>query len=313
MSPQLKAELIMVTDLINRVLVTLGRFVGPAVDRGVSWLRFFGSLTLAGFVSANTSGCAASPPGAQAEKDVAVQQDRESNSQDKVSSSDDNGSKLAGKYSQDNQYGMQRKLLIDEIRSQGVRDESVLRALEDVPRHLFVPMNFRDASYANGPLPIGQGQTISQPYIVAYMTEALKLKPTDKVLEIGTGSGYQSAILADLVSNVYSIELLPDLSKQAQKTFVEVGIDNVHLKVGDGYKGWPEEAPFDAIIVTAAPPEIPQALVWQLADRGRLIAPVGGKDFQQLVLITRDGDKFSKERLLPVRFVPMVPSKAERN
>lgn len=288
----------MVPDLINRMFVSLGRFVRPAVDRGLSWMRFLGSLTLAGFVSANTSGCAASPPGAPTEKDVPVQQDKES---------------VVGKNTQDNKYSMQKKLLIDEIRSQGVRDETVLKALEDVPRHLFVPQNFRDASYDNGPLPIGQGQTISQPYIVAYMTEALKLKRSDKVLEIGTGSGYQSAIIADLVDNVYSIEVLPELSKQAQKTFAEVGIDNVHLKIGDGYKGWPEEAPFDAIIVTAAPPEIPQALISQLADGGRLIAPVGGNDFQYLVLITRDSDKISRKKLLPVRFVPMVPGKAELN
>lgn len=291
----------MVTDLINRMFVSLGRFVRPAVDRGLGWMRFLGSLTLAGFVSANTSGCAASPQAVQSEKDVPVQQDQ----QDQES--------VAGRSTQDNKYSMQKKLLIDEIRGQGVRDESVLKALEHVPRHLFVPQNFRDSSYDNGPLPIGQGQTISQPYIVAYMTEALKLKRSDKVLEIGTGSGYQSAIIADLVDNVYSIEVLPDLSRQAQKTFAEVGIDNVHLKIGDGYKGWPEEAPFDAIIVTAAPPEIPQALISQLADGGRLIAPVGGNDFQHLVLITRDGDKFSRKNLLPVRFVPMVPGKAELN
>jgi len=248
---------------------------------------------MAGFLSANTSGCVASPP---AEQEVPIHKEAE-----------------RGAGSEHGKYAMQRKRLINEIRSQGVKDESVLKALDDVPRHMFVPMNLRDSSYENGPLPIGQGQTISQPYIVAYMTEALKLDRKDRVLEIGTGSGYQSAILSGLVNDVYSIEVLPELSRQAQKTFNEVGIDNVHLKVGDGYQGWPEEAPFDAIIVTAAPPEIPQALISQLADGGRLIAPVGGSDFQQLVLITRDGDRFFKQNLLPVRFVPMVPGKAEAN
>lgn len=279
--------------LIDRVFVSLSRFLGPAVSRGLSWIRFLGSLTLAGFVSASTSGCAASP---SSEQDVPVHQGAQ-----------------RGAGIDHGKYAMQRKRLINEIRSQGVKDESVLKALDDVPRHMFVPRNLRDSSYENGPLPIGQGQTISQPYIVAYMTEALKLDRKDKVLEIGTGSGYQSAIISGLVNDVYSIEVLPELSRQARKTFSDVGIDNVHLKVGDGYQGWPEEAPFDAIIVTAAPPEIPQALISQLADGGRLIAPVGGSDFQQLVLITRDGDRFSKQNLLPVRFVPMVPGRAEAN
>ena len=162
-----------------------------------------------------------------------------------------------------------------QIQARGVRDPRVLQAMREVKRHLFVPGESAEDAYEDYPLPIGEGQTISQPYIVALMTELLELQPDDKVLEIGTGSGYQAAILSRLAREVRSIEIVPSLAETAGKRLDLLGYDNVHLRVGDGYKGWPDEAPFDAIIVTAAPPEIPQALVDQLAEGGRMVVPVG--------------------------------------
>ena len=206
-------------------------------------------------------------------------------------------------------FAMQRRAMVDEqIRRRGISDKRVLRAMEKVQRHSFVPKGFRKFSYEDTPLPIGHGQTISQPYIVAYMTEAVRLGPDDKVLEIGTGSGYQAAVLAELVNEVYTIEILEPLAETARRNLEEIGIENVHVKWGDGYKGWPEKAPFDAIIVTAAPPDIPYDLVEQLKIGGRMVVPIG-EFFQQMYLITKTESGIDKKSLIPVRFVPMVHPK----
>jgi len=197
------------------------------------------------------------------------------------------------------------KMVREQIEARGVQNHAVLQAMRKVARHLFVPENYRDRAYDDMPLPIGEGKTISQPYIVAYMTEALKLHPTDRVLEIGTGSGYQTAILAEIAKEVYSIEILPELARRAQELLSSLGYLNVHIKIGDGYSGYPEKSPFDGIILTAAPPSIPPPLLDQLTEGGRLIAPVG-LDFQQLVLVRKTKEGFEKQNLLPVRFVPMT-------
>ena len=188
----------------------------------------------------------------------------------------------------------------------GINDQRVVAAMTKVPREEFVPPESRPATYEDGPLPIGYGQTISQPYIVAFMTEQLRLKPSDRVLEVGTGSGYQAAILADLVSEVYSIEIVEPLAKKAEATLQRLGYKNVHLKTGDGYKGWPEAAPFDAIIVTCAPNKVPQALVDQLKDDGRMVIPVGDRFAQQLYLLEKKNGQLKQSATLPVRFVPMT-------
>lgn len=187
----------------------------------------------------------------------------------------------------------------------------MLAAMEKVPREEFVPPESRPDSYEDGPLPIGYDQTISQPYIVAFMTEQLQLNPTDRVLEIGTGSGYQAAVLAGLVAHVYSIEIIEPLAKSAQATLQRLGCDNVHVKVGDGYKGWPEEAPFDAVIVTCAPDKVPQALVDQLKDGGRMIIPVGERFAQELYLLEKKNGEVKQSVTLPVRFVPMAREAAK--
>jgi protein-L-isoaspartate(D-aspartate) O-methyltransferase len=196
-----------------------------------------------------------------------------------------------------------------QIAGRGVRDRRVLDALRAVPRHLFVPLEMQPYAYLDTPLPIGHGQTISQPYIVGFMSEALKLRPQDRVLEIGTGSGYQAAVLALLVREVYTIEIVEPLGTSASERLQRLGYTNVKVRVGDGYKGWPEAAPFDAIIVTAAPGHIPRPLLDQLAPGGRLVIPVG-ESVQTLVRVHRTAKGFQKERLLPVRFVPMT-GKAE--
>ena len=172
-------------------------------------------------------------------------------------------------------------------------------------KNLFTP-DSRAASYEDGPLPIGYAQTISQPYMVAFMTEQLRLKPSDRVLEVGTGSGYQAAILAELVSEIYSIEIVEPLAKNAETTLQRLGYKNVHLKIGDGYKGWPETAPFDAIIVTCAPDKVPQPLVDQLKDDGRMVIPVGDRFAQQLYLLEKKNGQLKQSATLPVRFVPMA-------
>ena len=174
-----------------------------------------------------------------------------------------------------------------------------------VLREEFVPMDARPSAYEDGPLPIGYDQTISQPYIVAFMTEQLRLKPSDHVLEIGSGSGYQAAILAELVAEVYTIEIVEPLAKSAEATLQRLGYRNVHVKMGDGYKGWPEEAPFDAIIVTCAPEKVPQPLVDQLKDGGRMVIPVGERFAQQLYLLEKKSGQLKESATLPVRFVPM--------
>jgi len=198
-----------------------------------------------------------------------------------------------------------RRDLVEELRRHGIRDEKVLAAMLRVPRHRFVPGDIRSRAYEDRPLPIGFDQTISQPHVVAFMTEVVRLSPGDRVLEIGTGSGYQAAILAELVKEVDTIELIPELAARAAAVLRDLGYRNIRTRVGDGYLGWPERAPFDAIIVTAAPPEVPGALVEQLAVGGRMVVPVG-TGAQDLRLITRHTDGTTEKTLIPVRFVPMI-------
>jgi len=208
----------------------------------------------------------------------------------------------------DNFMAKRNKMVDEQIKDRGVSDLRVLSAMREVERHHFVPKNLQYAAYEDRPLPIGSGQTISQPFVVAVMTEALALSPTDRVLEIGTGSGYQAAILGKIVKEVYTIELLPELARQAQELLEKMGFTNIQVKAGDGYKGWPQAAPFDAIIVTAAPPEVPAALLEQLKVGGRLVIPVGNMGDQRLYLIKRLDSGFEKKEIFPVRFVPLVPA-----
>jgi protein-L-isoaspartate(D-aspartate) O-methyltransferase len=196
----------------------------------------------------------------------------------------------------------------DQIAGRGIGNTAVLAAIRATPRHVFMPADVAAHAYADRPAPIGYGQTISQPYIVAFMTEALDLKKEHRVLEIGTGSGYQAAILSQLTKEVYTIEIVPQLAASATETLKRHGYKNVFVKHGDGYQGWPDKAPFDRIMLTAAPPELPQALVQQLKPGGKLIAPVGrsGLD-QELIVVEKATDgKVTKRSVLPVRFVPMV-------
>jgi protein-L-isoaspartate(D-aspartate) O-methyltransferase len=192
-----------------------------------------------------------------------------------------------------------------QIEARGVRDPATLSAMGAVPRHEFVPKRIRHAAYEDYPLPIGLDQTISQPYIVAFMTEALLLKPGDRVLEIGTGSGYQAAVLAEIADEVFSIEILCELEERARRDLDRLGYTAVKTKCGDGYQGWAEHAPFDAVIVTAAPDHVPQPLVEQLKVGGRLVIPVGSQ-YQELVRLTKTSDGVERERLIGVRFVPMT-------
>jgi protein-L-isoaspartate(D-aspartate) O-methyltransferase len=198
------------------------------------------------------------------------------------------------------------QMVKEQIVMRGVVDERVLAAMRKVPREEFVPAEFRGESYKDGPVPIGYAQTISQPYIVALMTETLKLQSGDHVLEIGTGSGYQAAILAELGAEVYSIEIIPQLAQMAEQNLQRLGFKNVHVKAGDGYKGWPEHAPFDACIVTCAPNHVPQPLIDQLKEGGRLIIPVGERFAQQLYLLEKKNGRVVQSSVLPVRFVPMT-------
>jgi len=205
--------------------------------------------------------------------------------------------------------GSQRKarelMVQQQIAARGVGDQRVLEAMRKVPRHLFVPPGMQPYAYLDSPLPIGHEQTISQPYIVAFMTEALRLEPDDRVLEVGTGSGYQAAVLSMMVREVYSIEIVEPLATEAAERLRRLGYANVTVRAGDGYSGWPDRAPFDAIMVTAAPDHVPEPLLHQLAPGGRLILPVG-QQFQTLMRIRRTAEGFKREKLLPVRFVPMT-------
>ncbi|MDR2965121.1 MAG: protein-L-isoaspartate(D-aspartate) O-methyltransferase [Treponema sp.] len=201
------------------------------------------------------------------------------------------------------------KMVDGQLVTRNIKSKTVLDAMRSVPRHLFVPENMQDRAYSDNALPIALNQTISQPYIVAFMTEQLNPSPGMKILEIGTGSGYQTAILAHLGAEVFSIELLEELAKEAEKIFAKLKIKNINVRCGNGYSGWPEEAPFDAIIVTAAPEYIPQKLTEQLKDSGRMIVPVGSvHSVQSLKLLTKNGGIISERELLHVRFVPMVDS-----
>ncbi len=197
------------------------------------------------------------------------------------------------------------RMVETQLAARDIHDAKVLAAMRRVPRHRFVPENERAYAYGDGPLPIGQGQTISQPYIVAYMTQALELQAGDRVLEVGTGSGYQAAVLAELVKEVYTIEIVPELARSAELVLMELGYTNVYVRAGDGYRGWPDKAPFDAIIVTAAPDHVPQPLVDQLAVGGRLVIPIGSWD-QEMVIITKTDKGVLQHRTIGVRFVPMT-------
>lgn len=204
------------------------------------------------------------------------------------------------------------RMVHKQIEARGIRDPRVLEAMRTVPRHRFVPLSERAHAYEDRPLPIGRGQTISQPYIVALMTELAEVQPGDDVLEVGTGSGYQAAVVAQMGARVYSIEIVEPLAKRAQKLLDELGYGRrVDVRAGDGYGGWPEHAPFDAILVTAAPPKVPEPLKRQLAVGGRLVIPVG-EHFQSLLRITRTKEGFREESVIPVRFVPMTGKAQER-
>jgi protein-L-isoaspartate(D-aspartate) O-methyltransferase len=214
--------------------------------------------------------------------------------------------KPLGENDVDDRYQKARIRMVEtQIRSRGVSDPRVLEAMEKIPRHRFVPGNQISGAYDDHPLPIGYGQTISQPYIVALMTECLKLESDDQVLEVGTGSGYQAAILSLLVKKVFSIEIIEPLGLSAKQRLKDLGYSNVEVRIGDGYRGWPEEAPFDAIIVTAAPETIPQPLIDQLANGGRMVIPVGAY-YQELILLSKIDGKVEERSIASVRFVPMV-------
>jgi protein-L-isoaspartate(D-aspartate) O-methyltransferase len=207
---------------------------------------------------------------------------------------------------------LRRRMVDEQIRGRDVHRPDVLRAMGEVPRHLFVPEAQRGESYDDHPLPIGNGQTISQPYIVALMTGLLDLGPESKVLEIGTGSGYHAAVLSRVAGQVFSIEIVDDLGRQARQTLERLGYRNVHVRIGDGYKGWPEQAPFDAIVLTAAPQRIPQPLLDQLKPGGRMVLPVG-RFWQDLLLVTKHADgSIEQRKVLPVRFVEMTGEVRDR-
>ncbi len=205
-------------------------------------------------------------------------------------------------------YQLRMNMIETQIKKRGITDQTILDAMKEVNRHEYVQENFERLAYSDRPVPIGYGQTISQPYIVAFMSHKLNVASHHKVLEIGTGSGYQAAVLAELSDHVYTIEIIPELAKRAEKVLKKNDYDNITIRIGDGYKGWPEHAPFDRIMVTAAPKEIPEKLVEQLAPGGIMVLPVGETVMMQyLWLIIKDNDgQIEKEKILPVRFVPMV-------
>lgn len=201
---------------------------------------------------------------------------------------------------------LRQRMVAEQIRARGIRDERILAAMGEIPRHRFVPPHLTDRAYDDGPLPIGEGQTISQPYIVAQMTQALRLAGTEKVLEVGTGSGYQTALLCALAREVVSVERFAVLYAAAEELLRELGVENVRFRVGDGTMGVPEEAPFDRILVTAAAPEVPAPLFEQLADGGILVIPIGGRWEQDLLRVRKEGGAAKKEFLGGCRFVPLI-------
>lgn len=203
-------------------------------------------------------------------------------------------------------YEKQRqRMVVEQISRRGLNEPRLLSAMQTVPRHLFVPPEYRLSAYEDGPLPIGFGQTISQPYIVALMTNLLQLQGNERVLEVGTGSGYQAAILGKMAQEVHTIELLPELAESAAKRLAKLGMANVHIHVGDGSLGWPDNAPYAGILVAAAAPQAPPALLEQLADGGRLVIPVGGQGFQELEVWERKGGRYESSSVLSVAFVPL--------
>ena len=213
---------------------------------------------------------------------------------------------------------LRNQMVQEQLTSNGIRDKKILNAFLEVPRHMFVPKDLRSIAYQDSPIPLGPDQTISQPYIVAYMTQTLNLEEGHRILEIGTGSGYQTAILSSLVKEVYSVELVNSLSDEANKVFTDLGYTNIHLKVGNGYEGWPEKSPFDSIILTASPRKLPDSLADQLKMGGKIIAPIGEEsDDQRLVLYEKIPDggergyKLSEINLLPVKFVRMKENLSE--
>lgn len=214
---------------------------------------------------------------------------------------------MTGGAPQDNDHAARRRAMVDwQLRRRGIRNEAVLKAMEEVPRHLFVPPRLQAAAYDDSPLYIGHGQTISQPYMVARMTELLEVSPGSRVLEIGTGSGYQAAVLAHMGAEVWTVERIPELAEKAKAILTELGYTQVHIRVGDGTAGWPEYAPYDGIVVTAAAPYVPDPLVEQLAENGRLVIPVGGRDIQQLRVVRKAAGGTKEHFVLDCRFVPLV-------
>lgn len=207
---------------------------------------------------------------------------------------------------------LRERMVSEQLEKRGIKAKNILDAMRKVERHRFVPQSVVNYAYGDYPLSIGEGQTISQPYIVAFMTEILSLKPTDRVLEIGTGSGYQAAILAELCKEVYTIEIVDILGHRADSLLAKLNYRNITVRIGDGYQGWPEAAPFDAIIVTCSPRNVPQPLQDQLKEGGRMIIPVGESHTQELVLITKQNGKLKQQSRLPVRFVPMRDRSGKR-
>ena len=208
----------------------------------------------------------------------------------------------------DDPFAPARQRMVEQLAGygRGITNARVLSAMGKVPRHEFVPERLRSQAYQQRPLPIGHGQPISEPYVVAFMTEKIEPKAADRVLEIGTGSGYQAAVLAELTAEVYTIEIIEDLADRAATTLQRLGYTNVHPCAGDGYKGWPEAAPFDSIIVTCAPEKVPQSLIDQLKEGGRMIIPIGTSAKQQLVLLRKHDGKLDRQAVLPIHFVPMT-------
>ncbi len=212
-----------------------------------------------------------------------------------------------GLWAQQDYVELRKTMVEQQLRARDIYQKATLDAMLKVPRHAFVPDEMKPYAYADRPLPIGEGQTISQPYIVAFMTQAVRLKKTDRVLEVGTGSGYQAAVLSEIVDSVYTIEIVEVLGKRARKQLKALGYDQVQVRIGDGYHGWKEKAPFDAIIVTAGAESIPDPLVNQLADGGKMIIPVGPhRGIRQLVLLEKKAEKIKRRNLMAVRFVPFV-------